>query len=180
MTLFSDREPLLGHSIMDYYLDSDHSYLDYNQESLSQREGADQHALCGTGENGADSGCLWLAKSDSVAGGKDPATPVFEAYAGDPIIWRVADAAGDNVIAFQVSGHEFPLDHGLDGSQIIEARTLVSGETFDAYIVNGAGGATGAPGDYQYNIGRNPMIRSGDWGVLRVLPATSTATLARL
>jgi manganese oxidase len=176
VTLFSDREPLLGHSIMDYYLDSDHSYLDYNEESLTQREGADQHALCGTGENGADSGCLWLAKSDSVAGGKDPATPLFEAFAGDPVIWRVADAAGDNTIAFQVSGHEFPLDHGLDGSQIIEARTLVTGETFDAYLVNGAGGATEALGDYQYNVGRNPMIRSGDWGILRVLPARSSST----
>jgi FtsP/CotA-like multicopper oxidase with cupredoxin domain len=172
VTLFSDREPLLSHSIMDYYLDSDHSYLDYNQESLSQREGDDQHALCGAGENGADSGCLWLAKSDSVNGGKDPATPTFQAYAGDPVIWRVADAAGDNPIAFQVSGHEFPLDHGLTGSQIIEGRTLVAGETFDAYLVHGAGGATGAPGDYQYNVGRNPMIRSGDWGILRVLPGT--------
>jgi len=176
VTMFSDREPLLGHSIMDYYLDSDHSYTDYNQESLSQREGADQHALCGTGENGADSGCLWLAKSDSVNGGKDPATPTFEAFAGDPIIWRVADAAGDNVIAFQVAGHGFPLDHGLTGSQIIEARTLVTGETFDLYIVNGAGGATGATGDYQYNIGRNPMIRSGDWGILRVLPNLSSSS----
>jgi hypothetical protein len=112
VTLFSDREPLLGHSIMDYYLDSDHSYTDYNQESLSQREGDDQHALCGTGENGADSGCLWLAKSDSVNGGKDPATPVFEAFAGDPVIWRVADAAGDYTIAFQVAGHEFPWTTG--------------------------------------------------------------------
>ena len=174
VTLFSDREPLLGHDTMDYYLDSDHSYTDYNEESLSQLEGDDQHALCGANENGADSGCLWLAKSDSANGGNDPTTPTFEAYSGDPIIWRVANAAGDNPIAFQVSGHEFPLDHGLTGSQIIEARTLVGGETFDAYIVNGAGGATGAPGDYQYDVGRDPMIRSGDWGVLRVLPGTGT------
>jgi hypothetical protein len=170
VTLFSDREPKLGHSIMDYYLDSDHSYTDYNQESLSQLEGDDQHALCGTGENGADSGCLWLAKSDSVNGGNDPATPLFEAFPGDPVIWRVADAAGDNPIAFQVAGHEFPLDHGITGAQAIEARTLVGGETFDAYLINGAGGATGAPGDYQYNVGRDPMIRSGDWGLMRVLP----------
>ncbi len=169
VTLFSDREPLLSHSIMDYYLDSDHSYTDYNEMSLTNLEGADQHALCGTGENGADSACLWEAKSDSANGGNDPTTQLFQAFAGDPIIWRVADAAGDNQIAFQVSGHEFPLDHGITGSQMIEARTLVAGETFDAYI-NAAGGATGATGDYEYNVGRDPIIRSGDWGILRVLP----------
>lgn len=171
VTLFSDREPLLGHSIMDYYLDDDHSYMDYNQQTLTNEEGADNHGLCGPNENASDSACLWEAKSDSANGGNDPATPVFEAFSGDPIIWRVADAAGDTPIAFQVAGHEFPLDHGLTGSQMIEARTLVSGETFDAYI-SAAGGATGATGDYQYNMGRDPIIKSGDWGVLRVLPLT--------
>ena len=33
--MFSDREPLLGHDIMVYYLDSDHSYTDYNEQSLT-------------------------------------------------------------------------------------------------------------------------------------------------
>ncbi len=170
-TIFSDREPLLGHDVMDYYLDSDHSYTDYNEDSLSQLEGDDQHALCGANENGADSGCLWEAKSDSANGGNDPTTPTFEAFSKDPVIWRIADAAGDNPISFEVSGHEFPLDHGIANSQRIEARTLVTGETFDAYLVGGAGGATGAVGDYEYNVGRDPMIRSGDWGIMRVLPA---------
>jgi len=174
VTMFSDREPLLSHSIMDYYLDSDHSYTDYNEASLTQLEGDDQHALCGAGENGADSACLWEAKSNSVNGGHDPSTPLFEAYAGDPIIWRVADASGDNPIAFQVSGHEFPLDHGVTGAQMIEARAMVAGETFDAYI-NSAGGVTDAPGDYEYNVGRDPIVRSGDWGILRVFPGSGTA-----
>ncbi|HEV2375124.1 MAG TPA: hypothetical protein VGS19_23570 [Streptosporangiaceae bacterium] len=163
VSLFSDREPFLGHSIMIYYLDSDHSYNDYNEESLTNREGPNLDAIP-----------LWQAKSDSVASGADPATPLFEAYAGDPVRWRVANAAGDDVISFQVSGHSFPLDHGLWGSQIIEARTLVAGETFDAYLVNGAGGATGATGDYEYNVGRDPMIKSGQWGIFRVLPPPCT------
>jgi FtsP/CotA-like multicopper oxidase with cupredoxin domain len=164
-TIFSDREPLLAHNIMEYYLDSDHSYTDYNEESLTQREGDDLTSIP-----------LWQAKSDSVAGGADPATPLFEAFAGDPVRWRVANAAGDDPISFQVSGHSFPLDHGLTGSQIIEARTLVAGETFDAYLVNGAAGATGATGDYEYNVGRDPIIKSGDWGIMRVLPASGTAS----
>jgi hypothetical protein len=172
-TIFSDREPLLGHSIMIYYIDSDHSYTDYHEASLTDREPVDEGGG-GNGNCGAnpcpDPFNLWQAKSDAVNGGNDPATPLFEAYAGDPVRWRVVDAAGDNVISFQVSGHEFPLDHGLTGSQDIEARTLVPGETFDAYLVNGAGGATGATGDFEYNMGRDPIIKSGDWGIFRVLP----------
>jgi hypothetical protein len=108
---------------------------------------------------------------------------VFEAFAGDPVRWRVADAAGDNVISFNVAGHEFPLDHGLTGSQDIEARTILPGETFDAFLVNGAGGATHATGDFEYNMGRAPLIKSGDWGIFRVLPpsgSTSPATSGSL
>ncbi len=173
-SIFSDREPFLGHNTMDYYLDSDHSYLDYNEESLTQREGDDQHSLCST-DSPTDSGCLWMAKSDSVAGGADPATPTFTAMAGDPVRWRFADAAGDNPVSFEVSGHSFPLDHGMTGSQRIEARTVLPGETFDAYLVNGAGGATQATGDYTYDVGRDPIIKSGDWGLFRVLPPGDTS-----
>jgi hypothetical protein len=170
-TIFSDREPLLGHDIMVYYLDSDHSYLDYNEQSLTQAEGTDLNAVN-----------LWQAKSDAsnaVGNGsatpQDPNTPVFTAKAGDPVVWRVANAAGDLPISFQVAGAEFPLDHGMTGSSNIEARTLLAGETFDAYFVEGAGGPAGATGDYEYNVGRDPMIKSGMWGIFRVVPTTSTA-----
>jgi hypothetical protein len=170
-TLFSDREPKLGHDVMDYYLDSDHSYTDYNEQSLTNEEGDDLTSIN-----------PWQAMSDSVIGAsngsatpQDPSTPTFTAMAGDPVIWRFADAAGDNQVAFQVSGSEFPLDHGLPGSQNIEARAVLPGETFDAYLVGGAGGATGATGDYEYDIGRDPIIKSGDWGIFRVVPTTSTA-----
>jgi hypothetical protein len=170
-TIFSDREPKLGHDIMDYYLDSDHSYTDYNEQSLTQEEG-----------DNLDSINLWQAMSDAAIGAgngsttpADPSTPTFMAKAGDPVIWRFANAVGDNPVSFQVAGAEFPLDHGMTGSSIIEARTLLAGETFDAYFVNGAGGATGATGDYQYTVGRDPIIKSGDWGIFRVLPKNSTA-----
>jgi hypothetical protein len=170
-TLFSDREPLLGHDIMIYYLDSDHSYTDYNEQSLTNEEGTDLNAVN-----------LWQAKSDAAVGVGNgsttpqyPATPVFTAMAGDPVVWRYADAAGDDVTSFQVAGHSFPLDHGLPGTQMIEARTVLPGETFDAYLVGGAGGATVATGDYEYNIGRDAMIKSGDWGIFRVVPKSSTA-----
>jgi hypothetical protein len=51
----------------------------------------------------------------------------------------------------------------------------VSGETFDAYLVEPAGGPARATGDYEYNVGRDPMIKSGMWGIFRVAPTTSTA-----
>ena len=174
VTMFSDREPLLGHDVMVYYLDSDHSYIDYNEQSLTQEEGDSLTQIN-----------LWQAKSDAaVAVGngsatpQDPTTPTFEAFPNDPVRWRIADAAGDDAISFQVAGASFPLDHGLTGSQLIEARALLGGETFDAYLVNGAGGATGATGDYEYNIGREPMIKSGDWGIFRVLPTTAASATA--
>ena len=182
VTIFSDREPKLGHSIMDYYLDSDHSYTDYNEASLTDREptdeGGDGNGNCGSSPC-ADPFPLWLAKSNSVNGGNDPATPLYEAFAGDPVRWRVVNAVGDNIISFQVAGAEFPLDHGLPGSQDIEARTLTAGETFDAYLVNGAGGATHATGDFEYNVGRDPIIKSGGWGIFRVLPPGSSTAISK-
>ncbi len=162
-SIFSDREPEMGHNVMPYPIDFPYTYLDYNQQSNTQTEG-----------DPTTNPPLWKQKSDTVMGG-DPATPLFEAYAGDPVRWRVVDAAGDDPISFQVAGHSFPLDHGLTGSQVIEARTLVGGETFDAFLVNGAGGATGATGDYEYNVGRGPIIKSGSWGIMRVLAPTGNA-----
>jgi hypothetical protein len=170
-TIFSDREPLLGHDIMVYYLDSDHSYIDYNEQSLTQAEGDSLTQVN-----------LWQAKNDAssgisngASGPTDPNTPVFSAMAGDPVVWRVANAAGDLPISFQVAGNEFPLDHGMTGSSIIEARTLLAGETFDAFLTEPAGGPAGSTGDYEYNVGRDPMIKSGMWGIFRVVPANSTA-----
>ena len=53
MTIFSDREPLLGHDIMVYYLDSDHSYTDYNEAFAhgpgTVDEGGDGNGNCGPG-----------------------------------------------------------------------------------------------------------------------------------
>jgi FtsP/CotA-like multicopper oxidase with cupredoxin domain len=162
--IYSDREPLTGHSIMIYYLDADHSYIDYNEQSLTQLEGTNLNAIP-----------LWQAMSNSVNGGADPPTPVFTALAGDPVRFRFADASGFNTINFGIAGHSFPLDHGIANSQVIESRTLLPGETFDAYLVNGAGGATRATGDYQYGVNKKPAVKSGDWGIFRVLPPTDTS-----
>ncbi len=170
VALYSDREPLLGHSIMIYYLDDDHSYIDYHEQSLTGEEGVSLTAFP-----------LWQVMSDAVIGAsngskmpQDPATPVFKAIAGDPVRFRVASAAGFNTINFGIMGHAFPLDHGIANSMVIDNRTVLPGETFDAYIVNGAGGATQANGDFMYSTGRRAEVKSGDWGIFRVAPPGDT------
>jgi hypothetical protein len=193
VSIYSDREPLLGHSIMIYYLDDDHSYMDYNQQSLTQEESSPSAVAGASTINNIN---LWQAMSAKVIGctnaqaangapatctstagtaPSDPTTPVFQAKAGDPVIWRIAEAAGFQSISFGILGHAFPLDHGIKGSMMIDNRTLLPGETFDAYLVNGAGGATRAAGDYLYDVNRRPMVKSGQWGIFRVLPRSSSA-----
>jgi hypothetical protein len=58
---------------------------------------------------------------------------------------------------------------------VIDNRTLLPGETFDMFLVNGAGGATYATGDYLYDVNRRPEVKSGQWGIFRVLPTTDTS-----
>ena len=183
--LYSDREPLLGHSIMVYYLDDDHSYMDYNQQSLTPEEGgsltninlwqAMSDAVIGCTNKQAQTGNPKTCTSTQGTQPADPATPVFNAFAGDPVRFRVASAAGFQSINWGVAGHAFPLDHGIAGSMVIDNRTLMPGETFDAYIVNGAGGATHAVGDYLYDVNRRAEVKSGDWGIFRVLPGAGTS-----
>jgi manganese oxidase len=192
VVLYSDREPLLGHSIMIYYLDNDHSYIDYHEQSLTAEESSPPPAT-NPGATSLNNINLWQAMSNKVIGCTnaqaakgtpatctstsgtmmaDPATPVFRARAGDPVRFRVASAAGFQAINFGIMGHAFPLDHGIAHSMVIDNRTLLQGETFDMFLVNGAGGATHAIGDFLYDVNRRPMVKSGDWGIFRVLQQT--------
>jgi hypothetical protein len=40
-------------------------------------------------------------------------------------------------------------------------------------------GRTGATGDHEYNVGRDPIIKSGNWGIFRVVPQTDTSIRSR-
>src|SRR5256885_6291563 len=85
-----------------------------------------------------------LAYSSSRFG--DPATPIFRAFAGDPIVIRLGIGASDQFSTFSVSGHVFPLEpnmwNGGSGqrSQLLSARSLTAGETAEIELVGGAGG----------------------------------------
>jgi len=104
VSLYSDREPLLGHSIMSYYLDDDHSYMDYQAQSITAEEGvsltninlwqAMSDAAIGCVNAQAATGSPATCTSTSGTTAADPTTPVFQAKAGDPVRWRIANAAG--------------------------------------------------------------------------------------
>ena len=52
----------------------------------------------------------------------DPATPVIEAHAGDPLRIHVFGAHSEQNSTFSVEGHQWPLEPALAGTEIIRAR----------------------------------------------------------
>lgn len=118
------------------------------------------------------------AYSSTVFG--DPATPIFRAFAGDPIVMRLSIGASDQFHVFSVGGHIFPQEPNMwNGgsdrrSQLLPSRSFTAGETAEIELVGGAGGTTRATGDYLYGDMRQPFASAGMWGIFRVLPAGST------
>ena len=103
----------------------------------------------------------------------------MRAYPGDPVRFRVAVPFSSNIHAFSVEGHAWPWEPLMPGSQVLNERTITSGETIDARLIGGAGGTLAAPGDYLYLDHRFPFTRAGLWEILRVY-ATTQPDLAPL
>ncbi len=100
----------------------------------------------------------------------DPSTPVFRAHAGDKVVFRVGVGASDQLHSFIVSGHVFPLEPDMAGSQLVASRTITAGQGLDVWLVGGAGGPNAFTGDYAYRDSRQPFVAAGLWGIFRVLP----------
>jgi manganese oxidase len=92
----------------------------------------------------------------------------MRAYPGDAVRFRVAVPFSSNIHAFAVEGHSWPWEPLMPGSQVLDERTITSGETIDARLIGGAGGTLAAPGDYLYLDHRFPFTRAGLWGIFRV------------
>src|SRR5262249_2775205 len=107
-----------------------------------------------------------LVFNSSVQG--DPATMLMRAYPGDPMRFRVAAPASENVHTFTLEGHSWPIEPFISGAQQLSNRLVMSGEAFDAFVTGGAGGTLGVPGDYLYGDHRFPFTRAGMWGLFRV------------
>ncbi|MEK3883154.1 multicopper oxidase domain-containing protein [Paenibacillus sp. PL2-23] len=108
--------------------------------------------------------------SSSIHG--DPATPLFLAYPGDPVVIRfIFPADRARAHSFTIHGHSW-LDDDDDvySSHVGVEGQITVGHATDLPLFYGAGGYYQLPGDYMYRSG---LIRwdleLGVWGIMRVL-----------
>jgi hypothetical protein len=108
----------------------------------------------------------------------DPQTPVFVVNAGTQVRWRLLHPGGiGNAEVFTISGHvwqEEPYRRGSTEigwnplSQWMGGRaSLMPNQPYDL-VLDRAGGALAASGDFLYRVYDNPSYSAGWWGVMRV------------
>lgn len=98
----------------------------------------------------------------------DPATPIFQAYEGERVIFRtVMPADKPRNVGFCVHGHVWKEQPQDPYSRKIPIQGGISiGNTFNMELKNGAS----CPGDYLYRSGSLKWdVESGMWGIFRVL-----------
>ncbi|HVM05814.1 MAG TPA: multicopper oxidase domain-containing protein [Acidimicrobiales bacterium] len=108
----------------------------------------------------------------------DPATPVLEAVAGDPVRINVLAPWSEQSQVFSVEGHRWPVEPGRDGSALASSVKLGGLEALTVSLDGGAGGTGRLAGDYVYGNHREPYREAGQWGVLRVRPSTAPTVAA--
>lgn len=106
-----------------------------------------------------------LAFSSDAHG--DPATPVLDAFVGDPVVVRSLVSATNEVHTWHVDGHWFRTEPFSASSRPVSTAHLGISERFDL-VLPAAGGPQKRPGDYLYGNGRSFKLREGSWGLLRV------------
>lgn len=109
---------------------------------------------------------VYLVMSSNVHG--DPATPVFKAYPGDPIMIRLimpADKPRNH--SFVLHGHSWRQQICDPFSDIISCQGAISvGNVFNMLLVCGASQFSG---DYAYRSGMFRWdVEQGMWGILRI------------
>ena len=103
----------------------------------------------------------------------DPATPVFEANAGDPVRFRVLMGSDrGRAHSFLLHGHGWP-NQPTDPASMIRTNRggLLPGRGFVVDLVGGAGGRQTRSGDYLFRDGNLvSQVNAGLWGIMRVPP----------
>ncbi|MFP6858270.1 MAG: multicopper oxidase domain-containing protein [Roseibacillus sp.] len=151
VTLYHDVDRVIGQSRMPYPRDvTGFTGINYAAENLHDRLMADALSQV----------------FNSIEHG-DPRL-VFEAHTGDPVTFRVAAPWAEQMHTFAMEGHRWPLDPGMVGSEQIYANILAPGYSFDAPLVDGAGGGAPGAGDHLFQDGRLPFLEAGLWGILAV------------
>ncbi|MDQ1670065.1 MAG: hypothetical protein QOE40_2126, partial [Actinomycetota bacterium] len=111
----------------------------------------------------------------SSAAHGDPATPLLQAYAGDPMVVHAFGTPGsEQTHALNMGGLNFAADVGIKESNLGNTRGIGPWESVRISALGGAGGTRHAPGDYFYGDLRRAFTRAGMWGLQRVLPQPAT------
>jgi FtsP/CotA-like multicopper oxidase with cupredoxin domain len=154
---FQDEDNIIGTSFMPYVQNAAGlTAVNYRSEPYKFRE-----------EIGCTLGRVF--QPCAVDKPEDPATPVIEAHAGDPVRIHVFGASNEQNGMFSVEKHEWPIEPFMRGADQISVVEFSGSETLDAFIPS-AGGIYRMPGDYVWSNQRLPYSQSGQWGYLRVLP----------
>ncbi|AHY46489.1 Hypothetical Protein RradSPS_1206 [Rubrobacter radiotolerans] len=153
------------------HIDQGEKAMGYGNAPFRHRVGME--ATDATEANPVDGQALANVYNSRLHG--DPDTPVFRAFAGDPVRMRVlqgADKQRQN--AFQLAGHAWRLYPGDGGSPLISTQGGFSvGRAMTAEL---SSAGNGYPGDYRYNDGMyRHHLSGGMWGIMRVYPRPSDA-----
>jgi len=100
---------------------------------------------------------------------RDPATPVFKAYTGERVIFRVLMPADKpRNVSFVLHGHMWKAQPDDPFTRVIPVQGAISiGNVFNIELENGA---SHYPGDYLYRSGSLKWdVESGMWGIFRVV-----------
>lgn len=92
----------------------------------------------------------------------DPATPVLETYAGDPIVIRLLDGAHEEQHAFNINGMSWRKEITDPVSPIVQEQTIGISEAFNIKIDEHYDA-----GDYLYYFGGIDDLWLGLWGIIR-------------
>ena len=154
---FQDEDNIIGTSFMPYVQNAAGlTAVNYRSEPYKFRE----EAGCTLGK---------VFQPCAVDKPEDPATPVIQAHAGDPVRIHVFGASNEQNGMFSVEKHEWPIEPFMRGADQISVVEFSGSETLDAFLPS-AGGIYRMPGDYVWSNQRLPYSQSGQWGYLRVLP----------
>ncbi len=155
---FQDEDNIIGTSFMPYVQNvAGLVGVNYRSEPYKYRE----EAGCSLGR---------IFQPCTADKPEDPATPIIEAHAGDPVRIHILGASNEQNGMFSVEKHEWPIEPYMRGADMISVVEFSGSEVLDAFIPS-AGGPYRLTGDYVYSNQRLPYSQSGQWGYLRVLPA---------
>lgn len=153
---FQDEDNIIGTSFMPYVQNvAGLVGVNYRNEPYLYRE-----------EQGCSLGRMF--QPCNVDEPNEPATPLIEAHAGDPVRIHVFGASNEQNGMFTLEKHEWPIEPFMPGADRISVVEFAGSEGIDVFVPS-AGGPYALTGDYVYSNARLPYSQSGQWGYFRVL-----------